>query len=343
MTRITIIGNSHVAALKVAWDAMAADHPGIEVDFFAAPGRYFRRFRLLDGLTFGLPVAARIDGAVLDASGRAEVDLSQADHVIWAGYFWPWDAVVGLMLDFDIDGLREIGASQVLSRAAFDAFCGDIVKKVTPPPEWLNWPWPRLILLPAPMRSADCLASRSARFRVCRLLASRPAGARETIGAFMDVFAGSMRAQGIELVAQPKETLLPNGLSAPRFSRGARRILDPTASTEDVTHMNAEYGKLQLREVLSRLALPERPPTQAGPLDSTAPFPVAGRLDPAARDRQRDEAHQRHALPAGVVAAIGDVSPVRGSARESRVAPGTRGETNSGDVVGEDTPPEAFA
>lgn len=257
MTRIVIIGNSHVAALKVGWDEIAAEHPDLDVDFFTAPGRWFRRFRLSEGLRFGLtPEQVAQPDAILDPSGRAFIELSEADCVVWAGYHWPYDAVADLLCEYDVDGLRETKASQILSRPAFDAFCASIAEPLVPPPEWRDWRKPQLIVLPAPLRSEDCLKNRSGRFRRFHVLAGKSAGAREAFLAFWDDLAAVLARHGIGLVTQPPETMLPSGLTELRFTRGARRILVPDAESEDVTHMNGEYGKLQLRAIFARLAPP---------------------------------------------------------------------------------------
>lgn len=259
--RIIVLGNSHVAALKVAWDGMAADHPGIDLDFFAAPGLHFRKFKLLDGLRFGLPAEARGPDEVLDISGRAVIDLASADHVVLAGWLWPMNDLADLMRDFDIDGLREVGAPRALSRAAFDAVCQGFAVRLSPGPEWRNWTRPRLVLLPAPMRSSDCLRSATTRFQAMKALGQDGTGGRDVICSFMDTLAQTLRGIGIDLVAQPPETLLPSGFTDPCYSRGSRSIIDAASKrTDDFTHLNDVFGRLHLSEVLERLGLAERPP-----------------------------------------------------------------------------------
>lgn len=256
MTRIIVIGTSHVAALKTAWDGMAAEHPGVELDFFAAPGRAFRQFRLLgDGLVFGLPPGVPSQGAVFGGSGRTSIDLAEADYVLFAGQYWPWDELADIMSAYDIDGLREAGAPQRLSRAAFDAFCLSMARQVAPVPEWRNWTRPRFLILPAPMRSANCLHSRNQRFRPFRFLARKPQGGREVVLAFMDVFARSLAEIGVQMIPLPPGTLLPNGLTDPQYSRGSRLVFEVEGPSEDMTHMNPDFGRLQLREMLARLDL----------------------------------------------------------------------------------------
>jgi hypothetical protein len=39
MKEICVIGNSHIAALKLGWDAIRSDFPDVELFFFGAPGR----------------------------------------------------------------------------------------------------------------------------------------------------------------------------------------------------------------------------------------------------------------------------------------------------------------
>jgi len=112
------------------------------------------------------------------------IGLAQADCVLFAGRRWPWDERADIMDAYDLDGLREAGSPQRLSRA--DA------------------------------------------------LGQSPASAQPAL---------------------PPGTLLPNGLTDPQYSRGSRLVFEVEGPSEDMTHMNPEFGRLQLREMLARLDL----------------------------------------------------------------------------------------
>lgn len=270
MTRIIVIGNSHVAALKTGWEEIAAEYPGVEMEFFAAPGYNFVRFHLWDGLNFGLtPEEAARPDAAFDAYGRPSVDLSGADVVIRAGLAGRFYDIADLMRGFDIEGLRETGAPQILSRAAFDAFCAAIAEGVAPGPEWRGWDKPRLFLLPAPIRSADCIGSASKQFRRLQFLGRNGEGAREVVLAYFAQVERVLAGLGFEFIPHPAETLLPNGLTDTRFARGPSRFADLAPGARDMTHMNGEYGKLRLRAVFDRLGLAAAAPeAAAAPLAS---------------------------------------------------------------------------
>lgn len=75
--RICVIGNSHLGAAKLGWDAIAAQHPGRDLTFFGAP------WSMLDGL-------ALRDGALVAGDDRLAHKLRRSsgglDRIVLAEY-----------------------------------------------------------------------------------------------------------------------------------------------------------------------------------------------------------------------------------------------------------------
>ncbi len=96
MTRILIVGNSHVGALKLGWEQVRDNFPGAQVDFFAAQGSVFQQTRLDRTGTLALQKSHRDDEKCIRAlkklNGRTSVNLNDYDHVIRAGYSWYKDS-----------------------------------------------------------------------------------------------------------------------------------------------------------------------------------------------------------------------------------------------------------
>lgn len=248
MSRTILIGNSHTAALKAAWDDGAGKFPGEEVIFFAAPGLTFRLLRLSGDRVFGLSrEAAAADAASRDTveriNGRMNIDLTSGDAVVWAGYQWPQHTIAKLLAGFDIDGLREIGAARRLSRPAFDALIDELAADILPGPEWRGWPAPPLAIALKPLPSA--LITRNRPKGPWATLAKRPEGTPEAFAIFFARLAARLGEMGIELVTPPQAALLPSCLTRAEFSRDSRRLRhDEPHPDTDSTHMNSQYGAL---------------------------------------------------------------------------------------------------
>jgi hypothetical protein len=80
------LGNSHVAALKRAWDYMATDHPNCEVHFIARPHGQggLRGLEIKEGI---LSPANNEKGFMFSNNKAGFVDLSVYDALIIVGCF----------------------------------------------------------------------------------------------------------------------------------------------------------------------------------------------------------------------------------------------------------------
>lgn len=258
MTRLAVIGNSHVAAFREGWALVAAEHPGTTLAFFALPNAHLGRLALDAERRLSLPEAseARLREAAMAINGRLSIELGSADHVLWVGYYWPFEALAKLTAEFSIDGLRETGgAPRALSRPAFDAVCDGLAEAVLPGAAWRGWVAPGLTVNARALPAETCLGDARPALRYWRAAARAPEGVGAVAGTFLDRFERQLGAQGIGLLRQPQETLAASGLTAAGFSRGSHRLMSGAAHPEsDHLHMNARYGALCLRRLLARLA-----------------------------------------------------------------------------------------
>jgi hypothetical protein len=249
VTRVAIVGTSQVAALKGAWDAIAAQHPRHQVSFFAVPMPTYRKLRLNDRLVFGLPEAQvrkhpKAASVVRRINRATAIDLSGVDRVILCGHNWPQVAAAALAAGFDIEGVREAGSPQLMSRPAFDAICADLAERTLPDPIWRNWSGPPIAMQALALPAESCLASRDRRFTSWRVINTRPAGSDAVFDLVLDAYEGALRRVGIAFLRQPSETRLPFGLTAAEHSRGSRRLGEEVVPHPDTDawHMNAGYG-----------------------------------------------------------------------------------------------------
>jgi hypothetical protein len=257
MTRLAIIGNSHVGAVKRAWNDLDPRPDAIDVTFFAVPDKQQRFFRLGHDLVYGLKpgMGARTSAVAASAeriNGAASLDLSGMDAVVLCGAPVFHRQFSEILAGYDVDGYRAAGASRRMSRAAFEAICDDLGASNLPNPRWLGAAIPRRAVLPRPMPAEGAATSASPDFAFWRVLAARPDGARAMVERLFAGMAGAHARYGIDFLRQPLETIEPSGLTAGVYTRGSTRLrgADEEHPEDDVSHMNARYGALCLRMIL---------------------------------------------------------------------------------------------
>lgn len=257
MTRIIVYGDSHIGAFKDGWEQIRADFPGVGVEFFGLPHPHVRDIKLLPDGTITVP---RTEDGSTDASidmarrlfGRSEIDAGSADLVIWAGYRWPSVELAGILGEMAVDGVFEADRPRRMSRALFDACVGALAAGA-PPRQWVRVFGKRLMFALRANPSETCLAMPPALERTpWERLAAGHGDARPAFAALSEAVRQAALESGLRCLPQPAETLTPSGLTAGRWSRGSRRLVESGKrhNTEDYVHMNGAYGALCLAEVL---------------------------------------------------------------------------------------------
>lgn len=230
--RICVIGNSHAAAIKEGWDRIAADHPGVAVQFFAAPGDNMDGLKLFEGRMVATePLLAEF--VTLSSGGQTEIRPEAHDLFL----------IVGL-------GLRPPKMDRRLSAQVYRAVTSELsrclacrvagmIRMVSEAPI-LMLPNPLPARQPTPdetegrlMRQEDCLR---------------------------DV-QSALGLNGLQILRQPEETLSSGWTTDRRWSEGSSTLagvigMAPGAMHPDseFNHMNADYGALWLSMILADLA-----------------------------------------------------------------------------------------
>lgn len=264
MTRVAVVGNSHLGAIKLGWDRLAARHPELKVEFFAAPGTHFHRLEMFAPLKFGLPPQSDSGtGARLDKlNGRRWIDFAGFDAVVLVGRDGGFTTAATLLANHDVDGMPEAGARSRLSPAAFEAFCDAIAAGSLPAEPWRDWGRPRLYMMPRPRPGEPLLSlpPKDGGHRPWRRLAGAPAKLRAGLAFYRDRLEAQLAAAGITLLTQPAATLSDSGLTREDMTRGSLRIDgDVGHGEEDVGHANADYGALFWEAYAPRLAGARQP------------------------------------------------------------------------------------
>ena len=257
MTRsVLFLGNSHIAALRLAWNENRDIVNDWSVSFFAANSKLFNALEMDANKVFGVHREEAYSDEHLKflkhVCGGYTVDLARFDHVVLVGRNTNEAHFLLQMEPYSIDGLREDPERAPLSSPAFDAFATEIARKRLPEDAWQGWDHPRLSLLPPPVPVTNCPEDEE-RYAPWARFAADPLSGPALLEAYRDRVAALFAAHGIELLAPPEAVLDASGLTRAEFGDQASR-LHPRAGDfddSDYHHMSPAYGKLVLEHVLA--------------------------------------------------------------------------------------------
>jgi hypothetical protein len=252
MTRVLIIGNSHSAALRMAWNDLADRYPGVDLTFFVVGGRPFAAFDLDDQGIFRCVDATSVSREQLSKiralNDGVSADCNQADHVLLIGKNYGEATIAQICQQWDIDGFTGSGKNQKLSKSAFHAFCRANAESRLPGRHWSALE-ATVTFAGAPFPSASLKDARSilGAARPWIGLMDRPEGYAEASIAYGELFTSLLGSRSIGFAPQPPETLTEEGFTLPEYLRKApaKHMRDGEA-TDDYRHMNEAFGTIRL-------------------------------------------------------------------------------------------------
>jgi hypothetical protein len=241
--RICVIGNSHVAMIKIAWDAIQSDYSDVEITFFAAKVPMLRAIRRRgDKLIFSRDVLRQ--AMLLTSNG---IDHIAADYDAYL--------IVGAEISLRtlVNPAEKLGPQRMDTLDAVAELESTLavtiirhLRKITTAP---------IAVLPAPYHTGANAA-----------FAYEWKHGDGTMTLLNDAYVAALdtlsRKLNFEFHPQPRETLQPTEfLTQDKFSHGAMRYdVQGKSGQGDGRHMNMEFGALYLRSVLSTLgAAPTSP------------------------------------------------------------------------------------
>lgn len=250
---LCFLGDSHLAAVKAAWDRMQGAHPGLQVDFFGAPARQWQGAVRI-GADAIEPAAPALRESFARASGgtdRIVLDRYDGFHLFGPGL--SIRHVLAAYRHYRADSHRSrVAARHLVSDACFLQLLEDLaeasqavalaraIRARTGAPV-------TLVLQPMPLETE---AWRGTQRDHEVLQAMVAAGDDERLRSrWLDVHQQLARRHGLHCVAQPDATLA--GPLRTRREYG----LDPVGwlrSLDDGWHMNARYGEVLLESILRR-------------------------------------------------------------------------------------------
>lgn len=324
MTRLCVLGNSHIASIKLAWEADAAQHPGLTLDFVGAEGTVMRETGLVDGKIAALTPKAQKAFSI--TAGRSEIDLSAYAGFLLHGAGLQLSMLVGSQRAHRFYG-QKVKAENTLSydyylQACIDRFynntaAGYLLRMLLAGSE------APILVLPTPFPATTVLEDSRA---------PDHAMVRNIVGAgdqqlFLKLYRDLCRALSrgrVAVLPQPEDTIADGIMTEARFTKGSVSVLREGREhgEDDHRHMNPDYGRVILEQALgfletegTRLAALDneargdelalaRGPALAVPLEIAEEAPQAPppnlppELDPILADALADEEEARRRRPA---------------------------------------------
>jgi hypothetical protein len=238
LVNLCIIGNSHVAALKKAWDVIRAEYPSIKVTFFARRGNELNNLVVTNG-KLQSPNEAGAKELEFVSGGRRRIDPDKYDVFL----------VYGCYARATFRNSEPFYSRAVQDRAAHDLVDGSLsFKLLTSLRTITNKP---VLVGHNPLEAAKS-----------NELAHGPDAYVAGIKMLNDLI---YRPLGAEILMQPLETIVNGCATRLEFSKGSRRLAigdqfdDDTYPDTGNDHMNEEFGKMWLVELFKKLPLKREP------------------------------------------------------------------------------------
>ncbi|WP_299930711.1 hypothetical protein [uncultured Pelagimonas sp.] len=254
--KVTIVGNSHVAALRRGWDLIQDDFD-VDLQFFAANSTLFGQLSLNEKKSFGMHDTTSFKPKHVDflksQFGKTAIDLAASDAVVVAGQGIREKDFIRNLAKFSVDNIREAEGLPLLSEDAFHDFAKAIIQKSNMFEKWANWDCSKVFLLPSPIPLDGCPEDKEI-YRVWAQFSATPNRNVEFLERFHAIVAKELAEQSISLVSPPWSVLGENGLTRKEYGGNARR-LDQSLNNykNDYHHMEAEYGAVVMRHLLEQV------------------------------------------------------------------------------------------
>jgi hypothetical protein len=246
--RICVVGDSHLAALRLGWESLAPDFPQTEIVFFAGPGKSMEGLEVRDGQLAAS--SAALQGSLKMTSGGLTSIAADYDVYVVHGL----ELGIGFALEISRKHRAERHAKDWRAPISDDCFAHAVkgaaqvslagktivkLRAITAAP---------ILFCPVPMADAHnqkLRQSLSAAGEAADVVALFARGC----ALFADETAG-------RYVPQPEETLEHDGIGTQAsFSSAPARFRADLAKKNDNSHMNGAYGAAVLRHVLGALTI----------------------------------------------------------------------------------------
>lgn len=257
--RVLVLGNSHVAALRVAWRQERSRWPRLEVQFAAAHGQGQADLCISNYML--APKSQKVRENMMRVNGRAEYDLRDYDAFAISGGTPSAFHAIALYNQarfFGLPSLAHFNLSKsrewsVLSRATFQSALVGLMQKGSAMDiaRTLVSTGKPCVIIQQLCVSLDCLSQPRKYAGFLHVKNNEDTG---TMSHMLDVSSTAAYAGLGTVLHQPHATRIHDIFTAPEFRRGATRLtandkaLQPS---DDFIHGNGKYGEAVLDDLYS--------------------------------------------------------------------------------------------
>ncbi|HWA91239.1 MAG TPA: hypothetical protein VG889_14475 [Rhizomicrobium sp.] len=247
MTRVCLIGDSHLAALKLAWNTLVQEFPDFTLDFFAAPGKTLDGLSVSDGQL--VPGSHPLAGSLKLTSGGKSTIAGDYDRYVIHGLELGVPAALEISRKYRAERhakdwrtpISDDCYAEAVRGAARATLAGRTLVKlraITTAP---------IFVCPTPMADA--------RNQKIRQAMVETGEARDVVRLFVEGCERLARASEARFLSQPDETLEADGIGTKAsLSSAPARFHAELAAKNDNSHMNTAYGEAVLRKALMAAA-----------------------------------------------------------------------------------------
>lgn len=249
MTRLLVLGNSHVGALRMAQDAFRTRFPQVDTAFFAAPGGNFLRGRTgRDGVWRPYLPDDNARAVVEEINGAAECDLAGHDAILVIGHRFSPHVLTEILMDHEIIGLpwRETGSPE---RRVSRGFVERTIAAVTE--DHVDQIARRIgtrhpyVLASAPFPS-DRIGTRGDEVSLLTEFLQRHPATAELMPLWTDQIAAAAERRGWGFLPQPAGTMSGPAATRAEFAEAAATGDGAEMDFTDHRHMNGAFGLAML-------------------------------------------------------------------------------------------------
>jgi hypothetical protein len=257
MSRIIIIGDSHVGAYKSGFNSLDTADNKREVLFLAAPFPLYQKFQKIEPNLIGFPDDGVLPkghiNLIYSINNLARIEVRDDDKLVFIGGHQVFDDIVAFMNLWSIDEVRSIPAQNIMSNQLFRLMVEDFATSSAKGSIWKKFIDRCDYYILPPLVSEGCLAYQADvdGYEKWRAASTEAAGMKAVLEAYVARYEIALKQYDIKLIRQAEETLSEIGLTLGKFSKGSTNLKDLLHEEVDHTHMNDEYGRVMLEKLFS--------------------------------------------------------------------------------------------
>ena len=251
--KICIMGNSHLAALKLAWQQLSAEYSSIELVFFGARASAMAHLDVQNNCLVSTHPETEHD-MQFTSGGQNAIDLSSFDAVWLYGLACDVNLFIPTLTTHQLESLTDINR-KFLSRACFTQLCRDrlqhgilykltrLVRQISDLPVYVS---------PSPFPSRTCVDDPSEKWNA---LSANDGSVIQS--SYYDGIITALNDYNTVFIPQPNDSIVDFLFTAPQYAKDSIRLTEGLSTKhahDDYVHMNQAYGVLFLQQAILTIA-----------------------------------------------------------------------------------------